>query len=101
MLGKSGLWEAIADLTARVLVPMAEVGVVHADLRFGWDSSYTLMVSDKDQLVLQPIDLESLVPIGVRFPVVNGTFRLENDRCDEKTSEQPNQAALLLVWWQI
>lgn len=58
------------------------------------------LLTDDDELVLQPIDLESLVLVDVSFPLVEGTFDLQYDNI-EKGDEAEDWMALRYVWWQI
>lgn len=37
------LWDAMTELVERLLLPMARLGVVHSDIRFGWDRTYLIL----------------------------------------------------------
>jgi hypothetical protein len=59
------LWAAFTELVENVLLPMADIGIVHTDIRFSHkhNTTYNILGSRKsdDTIVLRLIDLESLV----------------------------------------
>ena len=54
----SQLWRALKDVLRQTLVPAANAGVVHADLRAGYDTTSNLLWRH-DSLQLQLIDFDS------------------------------------------
>lgn len=86
------LWEGFADLVRAVLLPLAQCGVVHSDIRPGFNVTSNIMcklVGNKFQMEL--IDFESLVRLKnwTAPPIHRGYI--------QKTSEWN---ANTFVWWQ-
>ncbi len=63
----NSLWVGFRELVERVLLPLAEIGVVHADIRPGFDvtSNILLKFDEKDKKArMKLVDYESLVHLN-------------------------------------
>ena len=95
---KSVVWEAMKELVERVLRPMAKCGVIHADLRFGWERTYNVVASPT--LKLQIIDLESLTGTLEGFATGTGTFSFQMLQGTVPRGDREKKA-LGFLWWQL
>lgn len=100
--GKPTLWSAMTEMAERVLLPMAQLGIVHADIRFGWDRTYNLVsLQTHSGVTLQIIDLESLTGAVIDYPTVAGSFTITDDMSVDHEEQSSQATALLYAWWQI
>jgi len=92
------LWSGFCDLVERVLLPLAHEGVVHCDIRPGWEETYNIMMMQMPEgsISLRLIDFESLAIIGDAeyLPTDYRSFHVQYDM------ERPNKSALSFLWWQ-
>jgi len=92
------LWSGFCDLLERVLLPIAHEGVVHCDIRPGWDETYNIMMMQMSEssISLRLIDFESLAIIGDAedLPTDYCSFHVQYDM------KRPNKSALSFLWWQ-
>ncbi len=91
------LWGGFQELVERVLLPMAEIGVVHADVRPGYDITSNVLCKlhrgkgGVQKATMKLIDFESLVRYQQWNMVdMNGRY----------TEQDPEWDATTYVWWQ-
>ncbi len=88
------LWGGFRELVEKVLLPLAAIGVVHADIRPGFDitSNILLKFSKKDEKAsMKLVDYESLVLlVDWRYPLINGSY----------IGGEHKWTATTFVWWQ-
>ncbi len=91
------LWEGFQNLVKNVLLPMARMGIIHADIRPGFDETSNVLCKLEGEgtaemkASLKLIDYESVVKISVwKAPVANGSY----------IEKQLNWSATTFVWWQ-
>jgi len=91
------LWSGFCDLVERVLLPLAHKGVVHCDIRPGWDETHNIMTRTSDGVIsMQIIDLESLANVSqARYLLEDPhSFHLGYDK------KRADANALSFLWWQ-
>jgi hypothetical protein len=92
----SALWEGFEKLVKNVLLPMARMGIIHADIRPGYDETSNVLCTVEGEGTAQAkaslklIDYESVVAISTWRAPANGSY-IEN---------QLNWSATTFVWWQ-
>jgi hypothetical protein len=92
------LWDGFQDLVENALLPMAELGIVHADIRPGYDITSNILCkleTSKDtgvkKATMKLIDFESLVHFKRWYPgYLDGRYVRKEDGWDATT----------YVWWQ-
>jgi hypothetical protein len=91
------LWAGFEDLVERILLPMAKLGIIHADIRPGWDKTSNIMCKlgiDKSgvtKATLKLIDYESFVLWECwKADVFDGRY----------IKEEPGWDATTYLWWQ-
>jgi hypothetical protein len=91
----SDLWKAFSDLVKKVLLPMANLNVIHADIRPGWKQTSNILCQchpNNASIELRLIDLESLMKFS-RMSTGDG-------RC-MTTSLDEIKSAHQFLWWQV
>jgi hypothetical protein len=89
----SKLWDAFTDLVTNLLLPMAEVNIVHTDIRPGWLQTYNILCRETDEgAELRLIDFDSIST----YPL----FRNRDGRCIF-WYEDMSKSAYEYVWWQV
>jgi hypothetical protein len=86
------LWAGFSDLVNHVLVPMAKMNFIHADLRPGYDETSNILcrIERDGSASLKLIDFESLVEImDWKAPLSGSYMKREN-----------GWTAPTFVWWQ-
>jgi hypothetical protein len=87
----SVLWEGFSNLVTNVLLPLASMGIVHADIRPGFDETSNILCKfDEEGASLKLIDYESLVKISTFVAPRKGNY----------IKLVPNWTATTFVWWQ-
>lgn len=91
------LWGGFHDLVERVLLPMAEIGIVHADLRPGYDITYNILCKlqiGRDgvkKATMKLIDYESIVHLlDWNVHGIDGRY----------IKPEPGWDATTYLWWQ-
>jgi hypothetical protein len=88
------LWAGFADLVENVLLPMAKIGIIHPDIRPGFDVTSNMLckLEDNDtRAVIKLIDYESLISFQYWIaPVNDGRY----------VKPGPTWNATTFVWWQ-
>jgi hypothetical protein len=56
------LWIGLTKLVVDILLPLAELNIIHSDIRPGWDTTYNILCREVEgsEIELQLIDYESL-----------------------------------------
>jgi hypothetical protein len=93
------LWNGFIDLNKRVLIPMANMGIVHADLRPGWAETSNILRKRLPNGIemLELIDYESVCELkDVPTSNTDSTFCADYDR----SVENEDYTALRHLWWQ-
>jgi hypothetical protein len=89
------LWLAFSKLVRTVLLPMAKCGVVHADIRAGWERTYNILFREiKNEVELCLIDYESFVTYKVSTAPHGRAISIEYFGDKETT-------AFEFLWWQV
>jgi hypothetical protein len=90
------LWDAFQNLVEKVLLPMANCGVIHMDIRPGWEKTYNVLHRESDvRMELQLIDFESLT---VPF---KGSVRNDPAICCGDVAVLGELSSHSYLWWQI
>jgi hypothetical protein len=92
------LWEGFLDLVERVLLPMAKLGIVHADIRAGYDITSNVLCKlhrnqkgEVEKATMKLIDFESFVAYRSWDAAgVDGRY----------IGNQRDWDATTYVWWQ-
>jgi hypothetical protein len=88
------LWDAFQKLVEKVLLPMANCGVIHMDIRPGWEKTYNVLHRETDVgMELRLIDFESLT--------VPNLESVRNDPAICCRDIQGRPSAHSYLWWQI
>lgn len=93
----SVLWDGFCNLVSNVLLPMAKLNIIHADIRPGYDETSNILCkierrgTSDEKAVMKLIDYESVVVISGWNAPLNGSYI-------QKLSE--NWSATTYVWWQ-
>ncbi len=86
------IWGGFRELVEKVLLPLAAIGVVHADIRPGFDvTSNILLRFDEEGAHMKLVDYESLVLLNDwHYPLIDGSY-MDGKRKWNGTA---------YVWWQ-
>jgi hypothetical protein len=89
------LWAAFEDLVIRVLLPLADMNVIHPDIRPGWDFTANILYikdgqGDCDKPAMQMIDFDSLVVHSDWSYPNTGSFKYIGRNANSYT----------FLWWQ-
>ncbi len=95
---RKGLWVAFEELVMRVLLPLADMSVIHPDIRPGWDFTANILYIKKgegrdacDMPAMQLIDFDSLVVFSDwSSPTVNFKY----------IDPEANWTSYTFLWWQ-
>lgn len=89
----STLWEGFKDLVKGVLLPLASRGVIHADIRPGFDFTTNILVKivGEGKVRMELVDFESLVGIS--------NWRISETKIGY-INPQWEWGATTFVWWQ-
>lgn len=97
----TALWTGFKDLVKKVLLPLAEMTIIHPDIRPGYDVTFNILCAwirndgTEEVASMRLIDLESLVWIG------NWLVPQENDVVDGRFLPRFCDCnAITYVWWQ-
>ena len=92
------LWKDFVELVAEVLVPMADMDVVYADMRPGWAETANILQKrlQDGANALKLIAYESVCDTSVTEDVDQKTFRAGYD----DTVDIEDYTALRHLWWQ-
>jgi hypothetical protein len=88
------LWAGFEELVKEVLLPMAQLGIVHPDIRPGFDTTFNIlckMDEGDEKASLKLIDFESLVLVN-RWNAPEGDGRY--------IRFESNWDATTFLWWQ-
>jgi hypothetical protein len=91
------LWEGFRNLVTKVLLPLAKIGFIHADIRPGFDETTNVLCkvegvgTASESAVLKLIDYESIIRINHWYAPSNGSYIAR---------QSMSWTATTFVWWQ-
>lgn len=84
-------WTGFQDLVMRVLVPLADIGVIHPDIRPGWNVTSNILYSHFKRPSMQIIDFDSFVLHYKWVPPDSSMKYISKDK---------TATAFTFLWWQ-